>query len=79
VNASVARGLAEELAKAELLQTDPAGAGYRVRTDPAQLVTLLDELDRTYARQVRAVAELIHSNVGRKARSFADAFVWRKP
>jgi DNA-binding MarR family transcriptional regulator len=79
VNISVAKALTDELVRAELLVSEDAGARYRARTEPAELKTLLDELDRTYARQVRAVAELIHGNLGRKAQSFANAFYWRKP
>ena len=79
VSVNVARALTEELTQAELLASEPDGVHYRVRTEPAQLRELLDELDRTYARHVRAVAELIHSNLGRKASSFANAFYWRKP
>jgi DNA-binding MarR family transcriptional regulator len=79
VSAGVAKGLADELVQAELLASEEAGARYRARTEPAELKVLLEELDRTYARQVRAVAELIHSNLGRKAKSFANAFYWRKP
>jgi DNA-binding IclR family transcriptional regulator len=79
VNISVAKALTDELVRAELLASEDAGARYRARTEPAELKTLLDELDRTYARQVRAVAELIHGNLGRKAQSFANAFYWRKP
>jgi hypothetical protein len=79
VSTSVARTLANELTQAELLSAVDGGARFRARTEPAELRTLLDELDRTYARHVRAVAELIHSNLGRKAASFANAFYWRKP
>ena len=79
VNISVAKALTDELVRAELLASEDSGARYRARTEPAELKTLLDELDRTYARQVRAVAELIHGNLGRKAQSFANAFYWRKP
>ena len=79
VNIGVAKALTDELVRAELLASEDAGARYRARTEPAELKTLLDELDRTYARQVRAVAELINGNLGRKAQSFANAFYWRKP
>ena len=79
VGVSVAKGLAEELTQAELLDSEDDGARYRVRTEPPELQALLSELDRTYARQVRAVAELIHGNVDRKAHRFAKAFYWRKP
>lgn len=79
VGVGVAKGLVDELLQAELIASGDGGTRFRARTDPAELRALLDELDRTYARQVRAVAELIHSNLGRKAKSFANAFYWRKP
>ena len=79
VGVGVAKGLVDELLQAELIASGDGGTRFRARTDPAELRVLLDELDRTYARQVRAVAELIHSNLGRKAKSFANAFYWRKP
>lgn len=79
VSSGVASALSEELALADLLTSEGDGARYRARTQPPALRALLDELDHTYARQVRAVAELIHNNLGRKAGSFANAFYWRKP
>lgn len=79
VGVDVAKALAEDLAKVELLGSDGDGSRYRVRTEPPELRELLHELDRTYSRHVRAVAELIHSNVDRKAHRFATSFYWRKP
>lgn len=79
VNIDVARALAQDLTEAELLGAEDGGARYRVRTEPPELRALLQELDRTYSRQVRAVAELIHSNIDRKAHRFATSFYWRKP
>ena len=79
VSVDVAKALVEDLSKAELLGGDEDGSRYRVRTEPPELRALLQELDRTYSRQVRAVAELIHSNVDRKAHRFATSFYWRKP
>ena len=79
VGADVAKALAEDLTRAELLGGEDDGARYRVRTEPPELRALLHELDRTYSRQVRAVAELIHSNLDRKAHRFATSFYWRKP
>jgi predicted transcriptional regulator len=78
VSIAVAEALVEELTQAELLSSEDDGAHYRVRTDPPELQALLSDLDQTYARQVRAVAELIHSNLDRKAHRFAKAFYWRK-
>ena len=79
IGTAVAKTLAEELTQAELLASEDDGARYRVRTEPMALRQTLGELDRTYARQVRAVAELIHGNLGRRANIFGNAFYWRKP
>ena len=79
VSVDVAKALVEDLSKADLLGGDEDESRYRVRTEPPELRALLHELDRTYSRQVRAVAELIHSNVDRKAHRFATSFYWRKP
>ncbi len=76
VSVDAARALADDLTRADLLCSEESG--YRLNTDPPELRALLQELDRTYSRQVRAVAELIHSNVDRKAHRFAKSFYWRK-
>ena len=44
-----------------LLVADEAPRRYRVREASPEPSTLLEELDRLYARRVRDVAELIHS------------------
>ena len=79
VNADVAKSLAEDLIKADLLCAADDESRYQLNTEPPELRALLQQLDRTYSRQVRAVAELIHSNVDRKAHRFATSFYWRKP
>ena len=78
VSASVAAALADDLSHAELLAVEEDGASYRARQHPVELRELLDQVDRTYARQVKAVSQLLHSNLNRKAHSFAEAFFWRK-
>ena len=79
VSVDVAKALADDLSKADLLSSADEESTYRLNTEPPELRPLLQELDRTYSRQVRAVAELIHSNVDRKAHRFATSFYWRKP
>ena len=79
VSVDVAKVLADDLTKADLLCSADEESKYRLNTEPPELRALLKELDRTYSRQVRAVAELIHSNVDRKAHRFAKSFYWRKP
>jgi len=79
IAAGLARKMAEELRLAELVISEDDGATHRIRTDSPELDSLFGELDRTYASHVRAVSELIHSNLGRKATNFANSFYWRKP
>lgn len=77
VQPSSAQAIAEELVRADLLEMADGG-GYRSRQGDAALASLVAELEAVYARQLRAVSELIHSNVDRKAANFAQAFSWRK-
>jgi hypothetical protein len=74
-----ARGIADELCEADLLQ---CGGGeprvYSCRREPQSLALLLAELDTAYTRHLRQVTALIHSNVDRKAQRFAQAFTWEK-
>lgn len=74
---AVAKGLVEDLIRAELVTVDDSGR-YGSRREPQDLVDLVDELDHTYVRHLRAITDLIHSNTQRKATRFADAFSWRK-
>lgn len=76
VDESGAGRLLRELGAAGLLQQ--AGPGYRFAPDDAALEEVVAALDAIYARQVVAVAELIHSSSDRKAQRFADAFRLRK-
>ena len=57
-----------------------SGAGGCWRYEPASpaLNEVVCLLAATYTQHVVAVAELIHSRLGRKAVDFADAFILRK-
>jgi hypothetical protein len=74
----VAAALAEDLQRADLLEGEGEPPRFRCRREPPELAALLEDLDRTYARQLRAVASLIHSHVDRTGSRFAEAFSLRK-
>jgi DNA-binding MarR family transcriptional regulator len=73
-----ARAIAEDLARADLIEPGGDDAGFRSRHADAALASLLAEVEVAYSRQLRAITELIHSNLDRKAANFAQAFSWRK-
>ena len=60
VSPARARLLVEHFLEAGMLVGDGAEAGFRMRLADAELLPLLEQLDRTYARHVRAVAEIVH-------------------
>lgn len=74
IQPDAAQALADDLARSDLLDATT----YHISTEPPELVSLLSSLDRTYSRHVRAVAELLHGNLERKAHNFAKAFDWRE-
>lgn len=55
-----------------------ADAAFRYAPSSPALGQLLDRLAQAYASHLVEVSELIHLKSHRKARLFADAFVWRK-
>jgi hypothetical protein len=54
------------------------GAGYQFDPASEELAVMCDRLATVYASNIVLVTNLIHSNVGRRAQQFADAFKWRK-
>lgn len=78
VQPDAARALVEDLTRAGLFESADISGQYRSRRGDAALAELLAAVERTYARQLRAVTALIHSNLDRKAARFAQAFSWRK-
>lgn len=61
------RSLADFLQQRDLLVCTGAETEFAVRREPG-LDELLALLERTYSRQVRAVSEFVHGNLGRSAR-----------
>lgn len=75
---ATAAPIAEDLCRAGLIVCEGEPLRYRSQRESQELTELLDALDATYSRQLRAVTALIHSNIDRKAARFAQAFNWRK-
>lgn len=76
VDAKVAENLLAHLVDAGLAQQD--GSRYRYAPATPELAAVVADVDVAYARNLVAVANLIHSLGDRKAQRFADAFRWRK-
>lgn len=76
VDPPVAAGLLAHLADAGLARKD--GPRYRYEPATPELATVVADVEAAYARNLVAVANLIHSLGDRKAQRFADAFRWRK-
>lgn len=51
---------------------------YQYQPSSDELRAMVDRLAHTYARDIIAVTNLIHSRSSRQAHLFADAFKWRK-
>lgn len=77
ISHDVARSLLQDLAAAGLVRADADG-GYAYGPVDEALDGPVAELATAYARNVVAIANLIHSLSDRKAQRFADAFRWRK-
>lgn len=69
--------LLEHLRTAGVAQPDVHQQWHYAPSSP-QLADLLARLVEVYARNLVEVSTLVHSKSNRKARLFADAFVWRK-
>lgn len=72
-----AETLLHELRAAGIATADADGR-WRYAPASPQLAELLARVVDIYARHLVEVSTLVHSKSNRKARLFADAFVWRK-
>ncbi|WP_395399304.1 hypothetical protein ACHMW6_20155 [Pseudoduganella sp. UC29_106] len=72
-----AETLLQELRAAGIATADADGR-WRYAPSSPQLAELLARVVDIYARHLVEVSTLVHSKSNRKARLFADAFVWRK-
>lgn len=79
VSESTAQTLLSELHAAGVLETVGQGAllyEYHPKSD--DLDHMIGRLAEIYAKNLIGVTNLIHSKTDKKARQFADAFIWRK-
>ena len=74
-----AQGLLDQLYAAGILTAESdTGKHFRYAPQTEQLRTLIDRLAAIYSSNLIGVTHLIHSTLNKKARQFADAFVFRK-
>lgn len=66
-----------DLLRSSAVGTPVGAAGLRYAPAP-ELADLLDRLAQSYATNLVAVTDLIHSRIDRRAQQFADAFRFRK-
>lgn len=77
VSEQAADALLAELHVSALLAADEAGT-YCYSPCSVAVREMVDRLAATYAAHLIEVTNLIHSKTGKRARQFADAFLWRK-
>jgi len=75
---SVAGDLARDLCVADLLECEGEPPRYSARREPDHLARMVQGLNEAYARHLREVTRLIHSNLDRRAEHFKQAFTWKK-
>ncbi|STY29173.1 Uncharacterised protein [Legionella wadsworthii] len=51
---------------------------YRYEPQTPELKNLIDQIAILYSSHLIEITNLIHSNIGKKAHKFANAFIWRK-
>jgi hypothetical protein len=59
-------------------EAEPDGKAYRFDPSSDDLALMCERLAKVYASNIVLVTNLIHSNTGKRAQQFADAFKWRK-
>lgn len=79
ISEKAAHGLLQELLAAGFV-SDSASEGQQYRYAPAsdELREMIGRLGQSYSRNLVDVTELVHSKINKRAKQFADAFIWRK-
>lgn len=70
--------LAELHAGGIVIIADPELLLYRYHPQSGELEQMISRVAHAYSRDLIGVTNLIHSKPGKKAKLFADAFIWRK-
>lgn len=78
-NEKTAQNLLVELHSGGIVEcTDQTMQLYRYHPASSELAGMIDRLAEIYADNLIGVTNLIHSKTNKKAKQFADAFIWRK-
>lgn len=79
INEKAAHGVLQELLAAGFVATEHADdQRYRYAPVDHELREMIDRLAQSYSKNLVDVTELIHSKINKRAKQFADAFIWRK-
>jgi hypothetical protein len=79
ISEKAALGLLQELlASGFACTTDADEPQYRYAPTNEDMRELIDRLAQSYSKNLVDVTELVHSKINKRAKQFADAFIWRK-
>jgi predicted transcriptional regulator len=79
ISEKAAQTLLQELLAAGFV-SDKSTDGQQYRYAPVndELREMIGRLAQSYSKNLVDVTELIHSKINKRAKQFADAFIWRK-
>lgn len=79
ISEKAAHGLLQEMQSAGCIERGDADSEqYRYAPSGEDLRVMIDRLAQSYSRNLVDVTELVHSKINKRAKQFADAFIWRK-
>ncbi len=79
ISEKAAHALLQEMRSSGFIEsdsTDPEQCRYAPMNE--DLRDMIDRLAQSYSKNLVDVTELIHSKINKRAKQFADAFIWRK-
>jgi hypothetical protein len=77
ISEKAAHGLLQEMLSASFIEAGDAEQ-YRYAPGGPDLREMIDRLAQSYSKNLVDVTELVHSKINKRAKQFADAFIWRK-
>jgi DNA-binding IclR family transcriptional regulator len=79
ISEKAAHALLQELRSSGFIDAESADPEqYRYAPVNEELRDMIDRLAQSYSKNLVDVTELIHSKINKRAKQFADAFIWRK-
>jgi hypothetical protein len=79
ISEKAALSLLQELLSSGFASTaDTDGTQYRYAPANEDMRAMIDRLAQSYSKNLVDVTELVHSKINKRAKQFADAFIWRK-